>query len=92
MKVTVPVLLCHLVALTAAAEGFQFVEEWMQWKTKHQRSYSAEREELERHRVWLANREYVLTHNTNWELHGYTLSLNQFADLVGPKGHVGSED
>ena len=76
-------LLSQLVAVAVAAEQLQFAEEWMLWKTQHQRSYSRGQEEVERHSVWLANREFVLTHNANWQEHGYTLALNQFADLVG---------
>ena len=84
MKLVVMVL-CSLVALAAAAERFQFVEEWTLWKTEHRRYYTSEREELERHSVWLANREYILTHNSHQTADGYTLALNQFADLVGSK-------
>lgn len=72
----------HLLGLAVAVEQLQFMEEWTLWKTEHQRRYSGEREELERHSVWLTNREFVLKHNAQWESHGYSLSLNQFADLV----------
>ena len=81
MKVWV-LLLSQLVAVAVPAEQLQFVEEWMLWKAEHQRSYSRGQEEVERHSVWLTNRELVLTHNANWQDHGYTLALNQFADLV----------
>ena len=81
MKVWI-LLLSQLVAVAVTAEQLQFVEEWMLWKAEHQRSYSRGQEEVERHSVWLTNREFVLTHNANWQDHGYTLALNQFADLV----------
>lgn len=71
-----------LVLVTAAVEQLQFVKEWTLWKTRHGKSYGGEREEGERQSVWLANRDYILSHNSNWEEHGFSLSLNQFADMV----------
>ena len=57
--------------------------EWRQWKGQHRKGYWSGREERERRSVWLANREFVNNHNVNWQQeHGYSLSLNQFADLV----------
>lgn len=76
-------LLCCLVAVAAAqVQQLQFVEEWTLWKQRHGKSYSGEREEGERHSVWMTNRDYVLSHNSNWQEHGFSLSLNHFADLV----------
>ena len=85
MRVVSAVLLCQLVVVSVAAvDQLQFVEEWQLWKTEHGKSYSGGREERERHAVWLENREFVLSHNADWQEHGYSLALNQFADLVCP--------
>lgn len=78
-------LLSCLFSLALAKGSYQFVEEWRLWKSEHNRWYSSEKEELERHSVWLANREYVLMHNVNKEVYGFSLSLNRFADMVGTR-------
>ena len=42
-------------------------------------------EELQRHYVWLDNKKYIEQHNMNEaEERGFTLAMNQFADLVSP--------
>ena len=83
--VCVVVLCCQLVvAVSLASEQLQLGEEWKQWKGQHKKAYRTGREDRKRHSVWLANREFVSNHNSNWEEHGYSLSLNQFADLVSP--------
>ena len=41
-------------------------------------------EELARHSVWLDNKKYIEQHNSNAEERGFTLAMNQFADLVIP--------
>ena len=77
-------LVLALISL-ACAKGvprFGFVEEWQLWKSTHSREYLSEREELERHLTWLSNREYILQHNANSHIFGFTLSLNQFGDMV----------
>ena len=56
--------------------------EWQLWKTEHGKSYESQREELERHLVWLSNREYINTHNKNADILGFKLSMNQFTDIV----------
>ena len=52
----------------------------------HCASHSAHchsQEELQRHTVWMANRQYIEDHNTfNTENTGFTLAMNQFGDLV----------
>ena len=47
--------------------------------------YADEVSESARHWTWQKNRELVKTHNSNSTKHGYTLALNQFADLVSNK-------
>ena len=63
---------------------YAFVEEWQLWKSDHGKKYDSQREELDRHLVWLSNREYIQQHNVNAKagVFGYTLALNRFADMV----------
>ena len=86
MKTTALLGLVLLAALTvqAAPESIQFshVEEWHMWKSQHEKSYSSMREELDRHIVWLANREYINVHNQNAHVLGFTLAMNHFGDMV----------
>ena len=79
-------LLVLLFSLTTEiACGEQKIElwrEWELWKMEHGKSYESQKEELERHLVWLSNREYINAHNKNAESFGFALSVNQFADRV----------
>lgn len=63
---------------------YEFAEEWQLWKSDHSKEYESQKEDLERHLVWLSNREYIQQHNTNAKagVFGYTLELNRFADMV----------
>ena len=61
---------------------YQHPEEWQLWKTEHGKSYGSQREELERHLVWLANREYINAHNENAHILGFTLAMNHLGDIV----------
>ena len=60
---TLTLLAVLAVKTVAAAVQFSYTEEWQMWKTQHGKSYGSVREELERHLVWLANREYINAHN-----------------------------
>ena len=73
-----------LLAVTAAVAKIQlsFAEEWQMWKSQHGKSYGSEREELERHLVWRANREYINGHNQNAHIFGFTVAMNHLGDIV----------
>ena len=71
-----------VVALATAAAKFEFLEEWEMWKEQHGKGYQSEREELERHLVWLSNKKYIDQHNVNADFFGFTLAMNHFGDLV----------
>ena len=58
------------------------VEEWHLWKGQHQKSYTSELEELERHAIWSSNKKYIEEHNARSDLFGYTLAMNSLGDLV----------
>ena len=64
---------------------FEYPEQWQTWKTDHEKNYTSQLEELDRHLVWLSNKKYIDTHNTYDHVFGYTLKLNQFADMVSIK-------
>ena len=70
------------VAWAKGVPKYEFVEEWQLWKSDHGKKYDSQREELERHLVWLSNREYIQQHNVNAELFGFTLAVNHFGDMV----------
>ncbi|CAI8032361.1 Silicatein [Geodia barretti] len=72
---------CVLLAVVRCEVQYQHPEEWDLWKTEHGKSYQSQREELERHLVWLSNREYINAHNANSDIFGFTLSMNHFGDI-----------
>ena len=84
MKIYIVIFCSALVAAVVCSEvvQYQHPEEWQLWKTEHGKSYESQREELERHLVWLANREYINAHNKNADLFGFTLAINHLGDIV----------
>ena len=48
----------------------------------HKKVYGSLEEELERHSIWQANKKYIDEHNANADEHGFTVTLNEFGDLV----------
>ena len=76
------VMLFSILSVHAVNMPRDHREEWQLWKGEHGKSYESQREELERHLVWLSNREYINAHNKNAHSSGYTLHLNQFSDWV----------
>lgn len=61
---------------------FLHEQDWGKWKLTHQRNYTSELEELERHLVWLSNKVYIDQHNANAHIFGFTLAMNHLGDLV----------
>ena len=82
MKMLSVLVFCVLLAVVRCEVQYQHPEEWDLWKTEHGKSYESQREELERHLVWLSNREYINGHNANSDIFGFTLSMNHFGDIV----------
>ena len=75
---------CYFVTITTSANvPLTFHEEWMLWKDLHGKDYSCKEEELQKHRVWLQNKNYIDEHNTMSDVHGFTLKMNHLGDLVG---------
>ena len=81
MRLVVAVV-CLWAVSSLAEIQYQHPEEWQLWKTEHEKSYGSQREELERHIVWLANREYINAHNKNAHVLGFTLAMNHLGDIV----------
>ena len=81
MKILIVLTLLGL-ACAKGVPKYAFVEEWQLWKYSHEREYKNDREDLERHLVWLSNREYIQQHNANFETFGFTLALNHLGDMV----------
>ena len=75
-----------LCAITAAAAVLGHAlprhEEWHQWKERHGKVYADEASESARRSTWHENYKLVERHNKDASNHGFTLALNQFADLV----------
>ena len=84
MKVPILPFIClaAVVFATTTARPERFSEEWHLWKSEHEKSYKDEMEELERHSIWLSNKEYIEQHNIRSDVFGYTLKMNMFGDLV----------
>ena len=80
MKIAVAII--FFTALAAAEVEFQHLEEWQLWKTQHGISYQSQREELDRHLIWLANRQFIIGHNMNAHIFGFSLAMNKFGDIV----------
>jgi hypothetical protein len=49
---------------------------------QHGKEYDTDEEELSRQIVWEANRNYVQNHNEHADVFGFTLAMNEFADMV----------
>jgi cathepsin L len=71
-----------VVAVSSSSPRYELREEWNLWKSKHGKSYESEHVELERHLVWLSNKEYIDQHNANSDIFGFTLAMNHHGDLV----------
>ena len=81
MKISA-IIICLVLAIASCEVQYQHPEEWHLWKTEHGKSYESQREELERHLVWLSNREYINAHNKNAHILGFTLAMNHLGDIV----------
>ena len=82
MRVLAIVLSVLAPALAESDVQYQHHQEWQLWKTEHGKSYESQKEELERHLVWLSNREYINAHNKNAHILGFTLAMNHLGDIV----------
>ena len=78
-----------LLAVTAVATAkIEFPPEWHAWKSEHQVTYATEIEELQKHVVWLSNKQFIDEHNKYEDVFGYNLKMNRYGDLVSRKNAI----
>lgn len=79
-------LLIVTVSIATVVNGnppkYELKEEWNLWKAEHGKNYESDHVELERHLVWLSNKEYIDHHNANVDIFGFKLAMNHHGDLV----------
>ncbi|XP_065193392.1 procathepsin L-like [Sycon ciliatum] len=75
-------VLCLVLAFAAAAHAVSLEDdqEWIGFKTAFGKSYSSRQEELLRRNVFRKNQELI--QETNQKKLGFTVAMNQFADLT----------
>ncbi len=69
------------LALIVTASAFKYTTEWEMWKREHGKVYKTEIEELARQTIFETNNDHIINHNSNSDKWGYTLGLNEYADL-----------
>ena len=77
----VVVLLISLAAVHVVS-AFQYTEEWEAWKKEYGRSYESADIELRRQIIWESNMMFVNEHSAHADEFGFTVEMNDFADLV----------
>ncbi|XP_056335069.1 cathepsin S, ortholog 1 [Danio aesculapii] len=78
---------CALVLVCVSLVGCEIrrlTDQWITWKSQHNKTYSNTREERLRRGVWEQNLQDILLHNEAAAagLHSYTLGLNQLSDMT----------
>lgn len=73
------IVLCAVILVS----GSNTDGEWRLWKARYGKNYETDLEELHRRTVWEANNKYVEEHNKNAKTWGFTVSMNEFADMDG---------
>ena len=69
-------------SLAAVASGFQYTNEWKEWKKDHGRVYESDDIEHLRHTIWETNMQFVIKHNAHADEFGFSVEMNEFADLA----------
>ncbi|CAM4640925.1 unnamed protein product [Leuciscus chuanchicus] len=77
------VVLVLLCVTLVCSEIRRLTDQWMAWKSQHNKSYRNTRDERHRRAVWEQNLLEILKHNeeTAVGLHTFTLGLNQLSDM-----------
>jgi C1A family cysteine protease len=76
-----------VLAVTAAAIATpqlgeeQYSALWNQFKVDFNKNFAAEAEESARYLVFKSNVDFITSHNSRAEEHGYTVGMNQFGDM-----------
>ena len=74
-------LLALALVVLVAAE-FEFTQEFQGWKIKYNKVYETKEIEFARQVIWESNKKFVENHNANADKNGFTVAMNEFADLV----------
>ena len=74
-------LLILSLALVLTVSAFDYTAEWEMWKRQYGKQYNSDKEELMRHTIFETNMNHIDNHNSNSDTWGYTLGLNEFADI-----------
>ena len=64
--------------------NFSSIAEYI-FMQKHEKLYSSDVEEQNRHEIWEANKKLIDFHNQNADRYGFTMEMNMFGDLVSTK-------
>merc|ERR1711871_1048666 len=62
-------------------EEGEFASLWSTFKSDYSKVYASVEEELQRFAVFKANVDFIMAHNKEADVHGYTTGINQFADM-----------
>ena len=68
--------------IAVASAHFQYQKEWEDWTSQFQKTYSSDEVALSRQIIWESNKVFVDNHNMNADKFGFTVEMNEFADLV----------
>jgi len=81
MKVFV---LCAVIGFAASAPlgEEEYNSLWTQFKADHAKTYATTEEHDGRFSVFKDNVDFIISHNSRSEDHGYTVGINQFADMT----------
>ena len=71
-----------VATLFIVTSAFDYEEEWRGFRSQFGKKYSSDLEELTRHEIFESNMKYIEEHNKNADKHGFTLGVNEYADLV----------
>merc|ERR1711935_1244920 len=78
------VVLFAVLGLTAAAPlgESEYTSLWSTFKADFTKAYTSVEEHAERFSVFKDNVDFIMTHNARSDEHGYTVGINQFADMT----------
>lgn len=82
MKLISVLCFALLVSFSLGRAVEELQDEWTLWKAENGKFYCENDEELERFAIWKSNKVYIEEHNRYSDLFGFTLKINQYADMV----------
>lgn len=74
--------LLALLLLAVACTGFQYTEEWEEWKAKYNKVYEDKQLEDRNSAIFESNMRFIEEHNANADYHGFTLAMNAYGCMV----------